>query len=58
MKEQEPYKAFIDKEQKEPVQISKNLLEKVREQKQKTGVTITAFIEQAIEHKLKTEKTK
>lgn len=56
MKEQEPYKAFTEKEQKEPVQISKNLLEKVREQKKKTGITITAFIEQAVELKLKTEK--
>jgi hypothetical protein len=52
MKEQEPYNAFTEKEQKEPVQISKTLLEKVREQKKKTGVTITAFIEQAVKEKL------
>ncbi len=41
---------------KESVKISTGLLNQVKAHKQKTGVTITAFIEQAIEQKLKTDK--
>ena len=41
---------------KESVKISVGLLDKVKANKQVTGVTITAFIEQAVQEKL--NKTK
>jgi hypothetical protein len=56
MKEQEPYKAFKDKEATESVKIKKSLLNKLRNNKLETGVNITAFVEQAIKEKL-TKKT-
>ena len=37
---------------KENVKIDSKLLEKVKAQKLKTGITITAFVEQAISEKL------
>ena len=38
---------------KENVKIDTGLLNQVKERKKATGITITAFIEQAIEAKLK-----
>ena len=58
MKEQEPYNTFTDKEVTESVKIKKSLLNKVRKSKKTTGVTITAFVEQAIEDKFKTNPTR
>lgn len=37
---------------KENVKIDSKLLEKVKAKKEKTGITITAFVEQAITEKL------
>ena len=52
MKEQEPYNAFKEQEKTESVKIKTALLKKVRANKQATGITITAFVEQAIKEKL------
>lgn len=41
---------------KENVKIDTKLLEKVKDRKLKTGITITAFVEQAISEKLLREK--
>lgn len=41
---------------KESVKISIDLIEQVKNRKLKTGITITAFVEQAISEKLKREK--
>jgi hypothetical protein len=41
---------------KKPVQISEMLLTQIKERKKTTGITITAFVEQAIQDKL--SKTK
>jgi hypothetical protein len=37
---------------KESVKVSKDLLTQIKERKKATGVTITAFVEQAIKEKL------
>jgi len=37
---------------KESVKVSKDLLTQIKERKKTTGVTITAFVEQAIKEKL------
>jgi len=41
---------------KESVKVSKDLLAQIKERKKATGVTITAFVEQAIKEKLTTLK--
>jgi predicted DNA binding CopG/RHH family protein len=41
---------------KESVKVSKDLLTKIKERKTATGITITAFVEQAITEKLLREK--
>jgi len=40
---------------KESVKVSKDLLTQIKEHKKATGITITAFVEQAIQDKLKTK---
>jgi predicted DNA binding CopG/RHH family protein len=40
---------------KESVKVSIALLEKIKANKATTGITITAFVEQAIQDKLKTK---
>jgi len=40
---------------KENVKIDSNLLTQIKERKKVTGITITAFVEQAIQDKLKTK---
>jgi post-segregation antitoxin (ccd killing protein) len=40
---------------KESVKVSKDLLNQIKERKKATGITITAFVEQAIQDKLKTK---
>lgn len=36
----------------EPVKVNKELMDKVRENKRRTGVSLTRFVEDAIEEKL------
>ena len=43
---------------KENVKISKEIMDKARAYKKQTGVSLTAFIEQACEEKFKRLKTK
>jgi hypothetical protein len=62
MKEQEPYRAFAQKSKKKPIKTKENvkvsiaLIGQLKVHKQLTGITITAFVEQAIQDKL--SKTK
>jgi hypothetical protein len=56
-----PYRAFAQKSKKKPIKTKENvkvsiaLIGPQKAHKQLTGITITAFVEQAIQDKLKTK---